>query len=177
LKGIDGYFSTSAPQAIISIFLLIIGLIFLLTGITDQKSFSVLKSDNDLFENEIMKEINDPSSRFYQKNHLYLTDNYLVSLKGSVSAVAIADIFWAYITRHRTNAIPDYNYLTIATKDGKKIICGNGSTFGKKNKEETENAHDEILNTIAAKNPSIRFGYDQDNIAAYSELLKENKKK
>ncbi|MBQ6479409.1 MAG: hypothetical protein IJI44_08635 [Erysipelotrichaceae bacterium] len=175
VRGIGGFFEVSALYAIGTAFAAIIGLTLLLTGLQDKKSFESLKDSSGLDNNTILSQINSGGAKWYDKLRVYLTDDYLVSVRNGISAVRYSDIFWAYVTRHSTNGISDYNYLNIITKDGKKIICGNGNTFGKKHSEATTHDHDEILSAIQEKNESVRFGYDQENLKAFNELKKDLK--
>ena len=173
VTGLGGLFQTSGMYLLGAAVLGILALVYLLTGIRDRKSFDCLKDSSGLDNNTILSQVNSDTAKWYDKLKVYLTDDYLVSVKNGVSAVRYSDIFWAYVTRHSTNGISDYNYLNIVTKDGNKIMCGNGRTFGKKNQEATSQDHDEIMGVLHEKNESIRLGYDQANLEAFNELKKK----
>ena len=173
VTGIGGFFKTSSMYLMGAFLAGIFGLIFLLTGLHDKKSFRCLEDTSGIGNNPILSQIESDTVKWYDNLKLYLTDDYLVSVRNGVSAVRYSDIFWAYVTKHRTNGISDYNYLNIVTKDGGRIMCGNGQTFGKKRSAATSQDHDEILGFIREKNESVRLGYDQDNLAAFNELKKK----
>ncbi len=174
LLGFNGYIETMAPWFIFSVFFLTGGIVYLFISLKQRKDFDIFK-DNGLVENEIVKQMNADSCITYDKALLALTDDYLVSLAEPVAAAKYSDIIWAYITKHKTNMISDYNYLNVMTKDGRTIHCANASSFGKKNKSISQEFHEQILSHLADKNENIRFGYTKENMQAYSALLKENK--
>ena len=171
LLGFNGYIETMAPWFIFSIFFLVGGILYLLISRKQRKDLDIFK-DNGLVENEIVKQMNSENCVAYEKAMLALTDDYLVSLAEPIAVAKYSDIAWAYITRHRTNMISDYNYLNVLTKDGKAIHCANSSSFGKKNKTASQQFHEEILSRLAAKNENILFGYTEENREAYSSILK-----
>ncbi|MBQ2658271.1 MAG: hypothetical protein IJF87_06870 [Erysipelotrichaceae bacterium] len=173
VTGIGGFFKSSGMYLMGAFLTGLFGLILLLTGLSDKKSFKVLEDTSGIGNNQILSQIEADTTKYYENLKLYLTDDYLVSVRNGVSAVRYSDIFWAYVTKHRTNGISDYNYLNIVTKDGGKIMCGNGKTLGKKHSAATSQDHDEILGFIQQKNESVRLGYDQENLAAFNELKKK----
>ncbi|MBR0451550.1 MAG: hypothetical protein IJI78_06115 [Oscillospiraceae bacterium] len=168
----DGFVNVSGGYFIASLFMLAGGLIMFFMGKTRKKTYEAAIKGEDL----AMAEIDSPSAVCYEKSKTILTDNYLVSYSGSYGSVSFADIVWAYITRHSTNAVHDYDYLSVATKNGKLIGLANGSVIGKR-QEETYNRHMEILNRIHEKNPEAKIGYSPENLAEFTQLQKEIKEK
>ena len=171
VKGLGGWFKLNIPLIIIGAFTLLFGLILLFSGISQRKSFEVL-DDPQFGDSEILKEINDPEAVFYKDASLYLTKNYLVSVKGNIESVRYEDISWVYVTNHRTNAIPDYDFLNVNTTDGRRIVCANSPTFGKKKREATRQLHADIMEELFNRNDKIRLGYVKENIDAYQESKK-----
>ena len=169
--GIGGYFDMMAPYFVFALMFVAGGLIGLLVSLKQKKSFDIF-NDNGMLENDIVKEMNSEDCIVYDKSRLCLTEHYLINLAQDAKVIRYSDIFWTYIIRHRTNLIPDYNYLNVMTSDGRQISCANSPTFGKKKKEATEEFHNEILRTLAEKNENIRIGYVKENIDAYREHLK-----
>ena len=174
VTGFGGFFKTSSMYLMGAFLTGLFGLILLLTGLSDKKSFKILEDTSGIGNNQILSQIEADTTKYYENLKLYLTDDYLVSVRNGISAVRYSDIFWAYVTKHRTNGISDYNYLNIVTKDGARIMCGNGNTFGKKRSAATGQDHDVILGFIREKNESVRLGYDQENLAAFNELKKKS---
>ena len=169
--GVGGYFDMMAPYFVFALMFVAGGLIALLVSLKQKKSFDIF-NDNGMLENDIVKEMNSEDCIVYDKSRLCLTEHYLINLAQDAKVIRYSDIFWTYIIRHRTNLIPDYNYLNVMTSDGRQISCANSPTFGKKKKEATEEFHNEILRTLAEKNENIRIGYVKENIDAYREHLK-----
>ena len=176
VRGLGGWYELNAPFIFGSLPLALFGIILLLTGLNSRKSFAVLK-DDAFGGNAIIDEINDPETVSYDNDTLFLTRNHLVSTKESVHAIDYQDIFWMYVTSHRTNGIHDYDFLNIITKDGKTISCFNSPTLGKKKREETKDVHIELMEALSQRNPDIRIGYVQENIEAFQELQKDLKNK
>ncbi len=153
------------------------GLILFFGGKSALKSYDNLFSSDNYQGQRVLAETNSGTAKWFQDLRVYLTEHYLVGVRSGVSAIAFTDIFWAYITRHRTNGIADYNFLTICTKDGKRVSLGNGRTAGKKHRAQTEEEHSEILNAIYEKNPDVLIGFTKENQAAFADLCKQLKQK
>lgn len=125
----------------------------------------------------IARQISSEETKTYDKLGLILTDQLLISCSGVLNIIDYKDIFWTYLTNHRTNGISDYNFLNICTNDGKRFTCGSGTTFGKKNRTNTQENHNEILDIIAQKNPDARIGYTKEYLDEFNQLLKSQKNK
>ena len=168
--GLSGFYEIAAMEVVLGAFSLVIGLILLLTGLSQRKSFESLPVD-------VRAEIGAPETTERPDLKLLLGDRHLFSYAGKIDAVDYDDIFWVYPTQHSTNGIHDYNFLNIVKKDGSKIVCGNSSAFGKKRREQTTDSHIGIMEYLHEKNPEIRLGYLEENLNAYNELVKSLKKK
>ena len=168
--GLSGFYEIAAMEVVLGAFSLIIGLILLLTGLSQRKSFETLPVD-------VREEIAAPETEERSDLKLLLGNRHLFSYAGKIDAVDYDDIFWVYPTQHSTNGIHDYNFLNIVKKDGSKIVCGNSSAFGKKRREQTTDSHVGIMEYLHEKNPEIRLGYLEENLNAYNELVKSLKKK
>lgn len=91
-------------------------------------------------------------------------DNYVVSKQNGMMR-PYEDILWAYRYVMRRNFIVVNQYALCRLVDGGKMeLTPQG--FSKKA------AIEEILNTIAMKNPSVLLGYTNENIRAYNEMTK-----
>ena len=172
VNGLGGWFTYNIPLIVLGAFALVFGLILLFTGLSQRKSFDVL-DDLQFGSSGLLEEINDPDTIFNKKASIYLTKNHLVNVKGRIDAVRYDDIFWVYTTNHRTNGIPDYDFLNVNTTDGRRLICANSPTLGKKRKEATTQLHEELMEELSRRNENIRFGYTKENIEAYQELKKK----
>lgn len=168
--GLSGFYEIAAMEVVLGAFSLIIGLILLLTGLSQRKSFETLPVD-------VREEIAAPETEERSDLKLLLGNRHLFSYAGKMDAVSYDDIFWVYPTQHSTNGIHDYNFLNIVKKDGSKIVCGNSSALGKKRREQTNDSHVGIMEYLHEKNPEIRLGFLEENLNAYNELIKSLKKK
>jgi hypothetical protein len=176
VRGLGSLFRLNGTLVACGVTTLIAGLIMFLLGLSQRKSFNIFKN-TETGSNPLTDEMNALETEWFSNDSLCLTENYLINVKGTVSAVRYEDIFWAYVTKHSTNGIQDYDYLNVITNDGRQIVCGNSRTFGKKNRASTQELHESILNKLLQKNPNIRIGYDQDNLTAMNELKKKLKQR
>lgn len=174
LFGVDGFISISGGYAIGALLTLIAGLSLFFTGKARKNSFAPILEDGD---NPLAAELNGPSTTWYENLKTFVTDSYLVSVRGSLDAVRFEDIFWAYITKHKTNGVPDYDFISLVTHDGRQLAIANSGSFGKKRKEETVALHTGLLKLIEEKNPSAMIGYTSENLAAFQELQRQIKQK
>jgi hypothetical protein len=163
-------FAIAPIELLIAALCLIFGLILFFVDRSNRSSYEKYMKDEDL-----RAELENEDAMLFDDMKLAMTENYVVSFNGPMHVVNYNDILWTYLTRHRTNGIADYNFLNLCTRDGRTIVCGNGKTFGKKNRTATADSHEEILNIIKEKNPDVLIGYDQANMNAYREMVKENR--
>ncbi len=163
-------FNVASLELLMAALALIIGLILFFVDRSNSHSYEKYLQDE-----ELKAELEDENTKYYKDMKLALTDKHVVSFNGALHVLDYSDIFWAYLTRHRTNGIQDYSFLNLCTRKGEQVICGNGKTFGKKNRNATAEVHEEIISKIQARNPEVLIGYDQNNINAYNEMIKANK--
>ena len=168
--GLGGFLKTAPLETALAGLCLLFGLILLLTGMGQRKSYETVTDD-------ALRELNDPETKERPDMKLLFGDKHMYSYNGKLDVIDYDDIFWVYPTRHSTNGISDYNYLNICTKDGRRVNCANGSAFGKKKQSQTNESHQEIMDFLYEKNPEIRMGYLQENVQAYTELVKSLRKK
>lgn len=98
-------------------------------------NFRFKKGIKRLTDNEIMKidsEMNASDAFYYEKAHLYLTDNYIINFSGSFKAINYADIVWMYPFVMRTNGIKTSQSIIVVTNDGKKHNIANIDIITKK---------------------------------------------
>lgn len=159
----------------------LMGTIFGVLGLTMFIIFFVIKirfknGIKKLDSNEIMKidmEMNSPDSFYYEKAHLYLTENYIINFAGTFNVINYKDIIWIYPFITRTNGIKTSQSIMVVTKDGKRKNVADIDCFTKGKKE----IFDEIFNTIASKNDTIIVGYDKESQMKAKEELKKYKTK
>ena len=171
--GLGAFLELSLVELLFAVFAAIGGTTLLAVGLADRKSFNLSEIDNELLGSEI----ESPDTMIDEKLKLMLTDRHLISYNGKIDVIPYEDICWAYTTKHSTNGIADYDFLNICQNNGKRLICGNGRTLGKKHREATTQSHQQILTLISEKNPEAMIGYDKEKVDAYSRLLKQIKGK
>ena len=93
-----------------------------------------------------------------------ILDNYVVSKQNGMMR-PYEDILWAYRYVMRRNFVVVNQYALCRLVDGGKMEL-TPPGFSKKG------AIEEILNTIAMKNPSVLLGYTTENQRAYNEMIK-----
>ena len=93
-----------------------------------------------------------------------ILDNYVVSKQNGMMR-PYEDILWAYRYVMRRNFVVVNQYALCRLVDGGKMEL-TPPGFNKKG------AIEEILNTIAMKNPSVLLGYTTENQRAYNEMIK-----
>ena len=173
--GLSGFFQLSGFYVVGALIALFTGLALFFLGRYNMKSFAPVMDGED---NQLREEIESEDAIWLDGVKTYLTDNYLVSVNGTFSAVKYSDIFWTYLTEHRTNGIRDYDFINAVTNDGKMVNFANSGSFGKKNRQRSKEIHSQILDKIVEKNPSVLVGFSPENQQAYNDLrdrLKEGK--
>ncbi|MBP5280708.1 MAG: hypothetical protein J6Z03_09510, partial [Erysipelotrichaceae bacterium] len=163
-------FSVASVELIFAGIALFFGLILFFIDRSNSRSYEKYLNDE-----ELKAELDSETTKLYKNARLALTDKHVVSYNGALNVLDYNDIFWVYLTKHRTNGIQDYDFLNLCTKDGRQVICGNGTTLGKKNRAATADNHNEIIELIKEKNPDVLIGYEPENISAYNELVKNKK--
>ena len=170
IKSIGSVFDVAGGYMVASIFMALIGIILGVTGAVRLLSYSRIPASMGITAEQLDQEASRDSAAVYDNAGVILTDHYLISCRDRLKIWNYDDILWAYITAHRTNGIPDYNYLVIADSFGKTDSIASGNSFGKKNKGRTENMHSEILHGIFEHNQQVMFGYTRENQQSYRNM-------
>jgi len=105
----------------------------------------------------ISSELDDPATVCFEKTGVFLTPHYVISVASAMKVIAIADIAWVYFIEIRQTGVRSNITVVIVTHDGKNWSIPT-VPFGK-----TRNAHLEIIDGIAARNPGVLVGYTDEN--------------
>ena len=126
-----------------------------------EKTIAYLESTGRLYEawNELQTYL-----QTHKDSYCVILDNYVVSKQNGMMR-PYEDILWAYRYVMRRNFVVVNQYALCRLVDGDKMEL-TPSGFGNKG------AIEEILNTIAMKNPSVLLGYTNENQRAYNEMTK-----
>ena len=126
-----------------------------------EKTIAYLESTGRLYEawNELQTYL-----QTHKDSYCVILDNYVVSKQNGMMR-PYEDILWAYRYVMRRNFVVVNQYALCRLVDGDKMEL-TPPGFGKKG------AIEEILNTIAMKNPSVLLGYTNENQRAYNEMTK-----
>lgn len=126
-----------------------------------EKTIAYLESTGRLYKawNELQTYL-----QTYRDSYCVILDNYVVSKQNGMMR-PYEDILWAYHYVMRRNFVVVNQYALCRLVDGDKMEL-TPLGFGKKG------AIEEILNTIAMKNPSVLLGYTNENQRAYNEMTK-----
>lgn len=135
--------------ALFGLFFLILAIFYILPAII--KSSSTL-NDKNLMTN-LSIELASLTETPYKKQHVYLTENYVIY---GTQAVKYEDIEWAYILVSYSYGIKAGENLNLKIKGNKKHITI--ASVGPKS-----NVLDDILNDIQSKNENIKIGYNEEN--------------
>lgn len=141
--------------------------VFVLIGI----SRSIKKLGISRIE-ELDHEMNEKEAFYYDKAHLYLTRNHIISFDGIIKVIDYKDILWMYPFEQRYNGIKTAQSIRILTNDGKTSTIATIVMVTKQKKE----IYNEIWNTILSKNERILTGYTKENINMMNQKVKEIRK-
>lgn len=146
-------------QLFLAFIISISGVIGLIVAIIQKVKFSsgIKKMDETTIET-LDNEMNSQDAFYYEKIHLYLTNNYIINFKGSFKVIEYRDIIWMYSMIYRTNGIKTNQSIKVMTKDGKTHEIAAIDIATKTKKE----IYEEIWNTIIAKNNTIILGYTKE---------------
>lgn len=129
---------------------------------------SIKKMDEDLIY-KLDNEMDASSAFYYEKIHLYLTDNYIINFGGGFKVIEYKDIIWMYSMVYRTNGIKTNQSIKVMTKNGKTHEIAVVSMVTKAKKE----IYNEIWNTIVSKNNSIVLGFTKEAKQQAKELIEK----
>lgn len=108
---------------------------------------------------KIESEIDDKDSFHYERAHLILTKNYIISFLSGFKVFKYEDVIWLYEYRLRQYGMTTQKSIMIMDKTGKvkPIITLDGVT------KKSKLVFDEIADTILSKNNKILVGYNKEN--------------
>ncbi len=108
---------------------------------------------------KIETEIEDKDSFHYERAHLILTKNYVISFLNGFRAIKYKDIIWVYEYRLRQYGMTTQKSIMVMDNTGKvkPIITLDGVT------KKSKLIFDEIAETIISKNKKILVGYNKEN--------------
>lgn len=151
-----------------SIFSITFILVFIIRKIQTESTLKKL-SDEDL--EKIEKELADSDTFHYEKAHLILTKNYIISLTGKMLITNYKDLVWIYEYRLRQYGITTNKSLMAMLKNGKvkALLQVDGVT------KKSTAIIKEVVETIVSKNPKLLVGYTSENKKLAKEIVKENK--
>lgn len=121
---------------------------------------------------KIESELDGKETFHYERAHLILTKNYIISGGGTILITKIKDIFWIYEHRLRQNGITTQKSLFVLTTDGKTKSIMNVDGVTKKSTAALQ----EIMDTIVSRNDKILVGYSKENQEKAREFTKELKR-
>lgn len=164
--------SVSDIYLLIFVLLLFIGVIYLLVAIIQLIKFnSGIKKTDETQIDELDNEMNKDSAFYYEKAHLYLTDNYIINFGGTFRVIKYQDILWMYPFEQRVNGIKTAQSIRVLVNNGKTYTIASIELITKKKKE----VFNEIFNTILSKNNQMLVGYTNENIKLMKDRVKEIK--
>jgi len=131
-------------------------LAFLIMKIRLDRTFKKI-DDEEL--KKIEEEIDDKDSFHYERAHLILTKNYIISFLSGFKALKYEDIIWIYEYRLRQYGMTTQKSIMVMDKTGKvkPLITLDGVT------KKSKLVFDEIADTILSKNSKILVGYNKEN--------------
>ncbi|MCM1053302.1 MAG: hypothetical protein NC483_04955 [Ruminococcus sp.] len=134
---------------------------------------NVLKKIDDSELEKIEKELDDKDAFHYEKAHLILTKNYIVSLTGKLLFLKYKDVIMMYEYRLRQYGVTTNKSLMVMDRLGKvkPIVQVDGVT------KKSKAIINEVAETIASKNEDMLVGYTSDNLKKAKEIAKKNKEK
>ena len=143
----------------------IIGVMFVVISII------YIKKTNKTFKKygkeKIYFELSKPSTIYYTKEEVCLTDNYIISKLSGLNVIKYEDILWIYNENRMLNGVSIGFYLIARTKDN-KIHQIAWSHFD-------EQIINEIADKIYDKNNNILIGFTNENDNKYKKLIEKYK--
>lgn len=157
----------STNENIASIILIVIGALCMLMWTCFILAFIIMKirldrtfkkiDDEEL--RKIEEEIDDKDSFHYERAHLILTKNYIISFLSGFKVLKYEDIIWIYEYRLRQYGMTTQKSIMVMDKTGKvkPLITLDGVT------KKSKLVFNEIVDTILSKNNKILVGYNKEN--------------
>jgi len=145
---------------------------FIIVFITKKiQTENTLKKLSDEELEKIEKELDDKETFHYERAHLILTKNYIISLTGKMLITNYKDLVWIYEYRLKQYGITTNKSLMAMLKNGKvkALLQVDGVT------KKSTSVIEEVVETIVSKNSKILVGYTNENRRLAKEIVKENK--
>lgn len=132
---------------------------------------STLKKISDEELEKLEKELDDKDTFHYERAHLILTKNHIISLTGKMLVTTYKDLVWIYEYRLRQYGITTNKSLMAMLKNGKvkALLQVDGVT------KKSTSIINEVVETIISKNPKLLVGYTKENRTQAKEIVKESK--
>ena len=156
---------------IISIIPFLIALGFLSVFIYEKIRFK--KGLNKLTEKErdrLIKELESDKLTYYDKYHLILTKDFIISFNRRLSIIKYQDLIWIYEYSIKKYGITISKNITVMDKSGKKYNILSSDNLDKKRNSIIK----EIITTITNKNDFVLVGLSKKNEEAINEILKNS---
>lgn len=156
---------------IISIIPFLIALGFLSVFIYEKMRFK--KGLNKLTEKErdrLIKELESDKLTYYDKYHLILTKDFIISFNRRLSIIKYQDLIWIYEYSIKKYGITISKNITVMDKSGKKYNILSSDNLDKKRNSIIK----EIITTITNKNDFVLVGLSKKNEEAINEILKNS---
>ncbi len=161
--------------SVIAVVALLSGLVsmsFIIVFITKKiQTENTLKKLSDEELEKIEKELDDKETFHYERAHLILTKNYIISLTGKMLITNYKDLVWIYEYRLKQYGITTNKSLMAMLKNGKvkALLQVDGVT------KKSTSVIEEVVETIVKKNSKLLVGYTNENRKLAKEIVKENK--
>jgi len=143
-------------------------LVFIIRKIQTEK---VLKKISDEDLEKLEKELDDKDTFHYERAHLILTKNHIISLTGKMLITNYKDLVWIYEHRLKQYGVTTTKSLMAMLQNGKvkALLQVDGVT------KKSTSVIEEVVETIVSKNSKILVGYTNENRRLAKEIVKENK--
>lgn len=150
-----------------ALMLVVFGFIALIAGIVELSRYnSAFRYISELDGQMVAAELDSPQTVYIKKAHTYLTPRFLVSLGSRCAIIPYANILWAYKYTHRYNFVPVITNIQLYTSDHRVIAVSELNAFTlNKQRYITQ-----IFSAIQYYNPTVRFGYTNENINYFNSL-------
>lgn len=161
---------TATILYLLSILTTIFALAFLIVyGVKKVKTNKTLKKLDDEELAKIEKEMEDKESFHYEKAHLILTKNYIISFNDGFTIQNYKDVIWIYERKIRQYGITTRKGIETMDKHGKKhtIVELDGVT------KKSNNIINEIMETIINNNKDILVGFTKENQKQAKEKIEK----
>lgn len=113
----------------------------------------------------VREELKSGNVKSYPKQKIHLTDNYIVSNYAGLHLLEYKEILWVYNLINYYRGTATGKTLMTYTADNKRIgVAYTGNV--------SNQTIEEIMGKIKEKNPSLRIGFTDDNIAYFKDYKK-----